>query len=214
MTAGEVIDLVQRDLKNASDAECLDDLQAIHDDLAFSMRLKPSTQTLSSLVSGTASYALSTGWARVFGVRYYTSATSYEKLKPTSKDELDSFRQYWRTETGEPDSYYIDGGNIVLVPAANETSSGSYPQVQVDLSLTETLADATTLPTGISSYRAWVEGTKMLVAARYEDPRFNLYAQRYDIYRKRLFEQIQQGSAEYKPRILPPGASQSFRVRR
>lgn len=215
MTDAQAINLIQADFDNASNAEVLSDLQAIHDDLCRVMRLKPSTQTLSSIVAGTPGYALSAGWARVFGVRYFSSATDYTKLKATDKDELDSFRYNWRLESGTPDSYYIESGNIYLVPSPDTSSSGGYPKVEVDISSTETLSGSgTNLPSGVSSYRAWIEGAKWLIALRYQDPRTSYYEKRYEDERKKLFQQVQQASAEFKPRFIPVGQSSSYRVRR
>jgi len=212
-TAQQVIDKCQLDFPSRSDTECLDDLQELHNEICFKLKLAPATQTLSSLVAGTASYALASGTARVYEVRYYTSATSYHKLNATHIDELSTTRFNWRTESGTPDSFALQAGNIILVPNPSTSSVANYPQVQVDHTLVTTLSIGDSLPTGLISYKAWIDGLKMKSAARLEDPRLGYYKTEHERGIKLIYDQLYRMAAEFTPRINPPGSNISFRTR-
>lgn len=209
MTADDIIDLAQRDFSDRSDAECLSDLQAIHDELCHDFKLKPSTSTI-NLTASTASYTLVA--ARVFDVRYRRSASEYKQLIPTHRDELDITDSQWRSRAdSEPEYFFMEADKIYLVPAPDTTTSSGYPIVEADIASTETLSGATVLPAGLSSYRVYVEGLKARLALRVEDPRYGEYHRMYMEERKRLASQLHTKAQRFSPRWLPAGALGSFR---
>jgi len=208
-TAGDIIDLVQLTFSHASDEECLADLQIIHNELCFDFKLKPSTGTITTLVAGTREYTLPTGTGRVDQVRYHRSATrsDFKILIPTHVDKLDELDSRWRGKNnGEPQQFYIQNGKIGLVPPPDTATSGSYPQIQIDISSVETLADATVMPSSVISHQAWVDGVHMRVAARCKDDRYGIYRQAYQDERKRLGEQMNKFARDFKVQILPAHA--------
>lgn len=212
-TAGDIIDEAQRDFTHRSDAECLADLQAVHDELCFDFRLKIASTTI-SITAGTASY---TQAGRVYDARYTRSATrgDYKTLKATHKEELDEIDPRWRArENAEPEYFYMEAGNIVLHPTPDETTSGSYPRIDVDYATSETLVSGTDLPDGLMSYRVYVEGLKSRLALRVEDPRYPAYERMYQLERKRLADQLNHTAADFVSRQLPAGAITGFRRRR
>lgn len=209
MTFNELIAQVKLDFAKVSDAEVLADLQAIHDELCFDFKLIKSTETETSLVAGTREYALPAGTARVYQVRYVRSATAgdFRVLQETSEDELDQTRRNWRgLDNGEPYKFFADGGNLSLVPAPDTASSGSpaYPRLEFEIASYEPGLDGTEdLPTGLSSYEAWVDGAKMRLALKRQDKRYPLYERAYMMNRRRLATQVNQLPARYQQVYRP-----------
>lgn len=108
-----------------------------------------------TLEAGTREYDLDAGVLRVESVEYWTSATSYQKLRSISREELESQFAGWRTGTGTPTTYYVDSvastGNLsktVIGLRENPTvsTSGSYPKLTVRCQFVDTLSGSDVLP--------------------------------------------------------------------
>lgn len=207
MTVGEVIDLVQRDFPESSDAEILDDIQQIHDKLCFTYPLIEETQVLSSLAVGTRGYSLASGACRVRKVRYKASASSqYQQIDATTLDTLEYGGPGWRDmPNGVPYQYYVKMGQINFVPAPATASTGSpaYPRIEVDIHKVETLTSGSNLPAGLASYQAWVTYGKARAAFRLNDARYSELMRQHQEEVGRLHSQIFLNSTEVHQRIDP-----------
>jgi len=205
-TVADVIGVIQLDFPNASDTEILSCLQQVHNEICFDYKLKPALGTITTLAVGTREYALPASTARVDQVRYRNSATreDFTVLQPTHIDELDTLDVRWRARAnGKPQQFYIQAGNIGLVPPPDTATSGSYPQIELDVSQYEILTAGTTLPTSVVSHQAWVEGAKARIALRYEDQRYAVYQRAFEMERKRLAHQLNSFSRQFKVQFLP-----------
>lgn len=214
-TAADILTQVAYTFPNVEETEALAYLQEVHDELCFDFKLDKSTVTNTSLVADTRAYAYPAGTARIYQVRYVRSATEgdFRVLVETSEDELDGRQANWRgLSSGEPTQFFADTGQINLVPAPDTSTSGSYPQLSYEISSYETLSTGTNMPTGLTSYQAWVEGVKVKIAVSYKDDRLGIFDQLYSAARKRLGTQVNNLPARYQPVFRPAFSGGSRKV--
>lgn len=206
-TFTNLVSRIQIDFPDASATELLDDLQVIHNELCFRFKLIKSTQSNTSLVAGTGSYALPTNTARIYQVRYWADSSGFTVLTETSEDEMDSVRPRWRGETaGTPRFYMADSGTMTLVPAPGISTSGGYPKLTFEISSYQpAISGSDTLPTGIFDHEAWVNGVKARFALRHGDARYPVYERMYEESRAILAQQTNTVPARFQPRFQPAG---------
>lgn len=196
MTVQQLIDRVQIDFPDQSEAECLSDLQSVYDELSFDYKLSPSTAEI-SLTAGTGEYALPAGVTRVFEARYVSSASSATVLVQAHTDWLDNNYPGWRShDSGTPRYCYAEAGNIGLYPKPSETTSGSYPKVHADVTTRIDLGLSDDLPS-LADYGAFVDGVKAAICARTNDSRYPVYKDRHESGVRRLSIQVQRFNARY-----------------
>lgn len=138
------------------------------DELLFHVPLIKSTETLSSLVAGTATYAQTATTIRIWEAFYIRSATQgdYRILTVTSPEAMRLDFPGWHLQrNGEPRRIMRDANAATppvavyrLWPTPDTASSGSpaYPQVYMTITKGVTLGASDTLPNQLKSLDALV----------------------------------------------------------
>jgi hypothetical protein len=122
------------------------------------VRLVPDTTYVLSLISGQQEYALPDGVAKIWDAAYYTSAASWQPLKPTNTDSLyeDQGPNWQLQNAGVPWGFYERGGMIGLTPAPATSTVAGFPSVTLFYTPGTPLGLDDSLPTNISTIYPWV----------------------------------------------------------
>lgn len=194
ITVAAVEASVQLDFPDVPTADVLTALNEEHYKLCHLYPLYTSTETFSSLVSGTGEYNFATLPASVRHAIYKPTATAsgWITLRATSIDALNSDNPTWRQSTAsQPTHYYTttDGTNVKLglYPAPNTTSSGGYPAVIVYTWLATVLT--TNMPVSIDAYDCYKYGACYRLALQKNDPRAAMYKGLYEEAKRVLHKQ-------------------------
>lgn len=204
-TAQNVIDRVKLDFSSVPPAVILAELNVVHTELLFDIKLTADTETI-TMTAGTGSYALDADILRVWSARYESAANTFKPLVPTHLDEMDHLFPRWRTTAyaqGTPSHFYIDTTNIWLYPWPSTTASGGYPRIVLEVSRSVALSVGTSLPTQANLTTAWEAGVMRRLARRMKDERLSYYDAEYEREMNKLRRLIDERNVRYKTRILP-----------
>lgn len=184
MTVQTFIDDIQRTYPELTDAQVLDDLNVVNEELCKRFRINVGTETLSSFVSGTATYNMPANVAQVYSADYYQSSTSGFPLEPTTVQTLNNRTRGWRTlSNGTPVMFYVDGAvsggtvpKVGFFPVPDTTTASSYPQCRMDVAYFVTLVTSSpssgqsdVMPVAVYDHDAWKYGTYVRIAERVND---------------------------------------------
>ena len=188
MTVTEAVAYIRQDFSDQSADQVLQVMQQVLNMFAPLYPMYTSIETFSSLVDGTQEYSFASIPASVREARYLVSSSDAGTiLRPTSIDELDRDAPYWRGyTTSTPTQFYVTTAGtdqkVGLVPAPSQTSSASYPQVQVFrwdyalLAFSPATGYVTSLPAVVVCADALVYETMKRLAVRSKDANLPYYA--------------------------------------
>lgn len=136
----------------------LDLCQEALDELLFEVPLIKTTETLSALVAGTATYTKTEATLVIWEATYLRSANQgdFHPLKPTTQAHLDKDFPGWKRDAnGTPERILLDANDasppIALyrlwpTPDTSSTGSPAYPRVELTVTKKVTLTAGDTLP--------------------------------------------------------------------
>lgn len=172
MLVSDVLDEIDDFYSEADDTEKLRHFQREHNRIRRIVPIATSVATFSSLLDGTKEYATGDAYMKVFSARYVRSETEGDSkvLLAISVDELDLDFADWRAAgTGEPTYWYWRSAKIGFHNTPDTSTSGSYPNVSLEVATTETVTTSTAMPAHVAHYEAWMYGTITSIAAARRD---------------------------------------------
>lgn len=145
------------------------DLQRANDWVLTAVRLYPDASEDLTLTANDDTYAYNINTLAIWQAVYLESSTSTGiVLQPKSVDTLDQDEPTWRTNPAGSPRYFFDrGGEVVLYPKPDTSSSGGYPKVVLYSTRKQTLSDVTSLPESVRQIDAWADYICHLHAKRY-----------------------------------------------
>ncbi len=167
----------------------------VHSDIQTSCRIYPDVNMDVTLDGVNREFAYDATILRIWSATYFTSATSYKVLRPTSIDKLDNTRRTWRqTSASAPTYYYENGGNIGFYPTPPTATVGGYPKATLACTVETVLVAGNSLPTSVKSPWPWVYGICGMWAAdrhpELEDKFTRKYAAAFESLKGDIFGRI------------------------
>jgi hypothetical protein len=134
---------------------------------------RTETTTLSSLVAGTADYALNESVIRVWSADYQPAATQSKRLTAVTMSQLErDYPNHRVASSGAPQVFAVTYSGsalqLTLHPAPDTTTAGGYPRVILRTSTVPTLASNSTLPANLPEEA--IEAGALWRVARVLDP--------------------------------------------
>ncbi len=175
------------------------EFDAIHREMCVEFPLYPATVEYTSLVAGTAEYALSESVVRVRQAYWMNSETDYRLLCANDAGYMDMDRLDYRfSSSGEPTEYYIDGQMIGFTPPPKVSSDAStlYPRVKIFAYSHKVLGARDTLPTNLRLDTAYV------YAIRYRHAISNQETNAVAMYKQLLDEEMNRISTYFMERAI------------
>lgn len=188
-------------------------LNRAHEWICTQVQLKDSTESFTSLVAGTAEYPLTATVTKIWSGRYVKSASAgdFTPIRPTSIEELDYVDENWRAHgNGTPAQFYIHGTDIGFYRKPDTATSGSYPQIVLEVTAKETLVVGTTMPAQTTNYDAWVWRVNAELALVKEDERFSHFMAMAERSMDELYVLVNK-LAKLPPETSPKTLSRPFR---
>ena len=198
ITAGTMYGYLQSVYPDASDALCLRSINRTVRALVQPDDSRTESVTLSSLVAGTASYALSESVVRVWSAEYQAESGSTKQLSALTMRQMErDYPNYRVAASASPSSYAVtytgSALNLTLYPAPDSSSSGGYPRLVLRVSEAPTLTSGSSLPANVSEEA--VEAGALWRVARVLDPA------KADFYEKLWRQELAMARAENTGRV-------------
>ena len=133
-TVQSIVDQARDIYPSMSEVAALRYLNECRKDILSTIPLVTSSNTI-SVTSGTPTYQYSAYARRIQSAQYEKSATDMKRLIATSKDKVDWEYPNWRQwDDATPRIYFLEHDNtglpiVHLIPAPDETTSGTYPRL-------------------------------------------------------------------------------------
>jgi hypothetical protein len=190
-TIQQVVTLVQRRMPDAQTSALVTYCNTVHRRLLSEIpELRMDTVSL-NLVDGTSEYDIAEPVFQVQNVDYVTGAGAATKLAATTLEVLNATRPGWREDpAGTPQEFYLSSnqlsGNsevIGLYPAPAESTSGSYPVLQMWISELQAadLGLSDTCLITLSSSQVYVEGASYYAALEIRPQMAGAWKSNYEI---------------------------------
>lgn len=183
MTVQQLINLARRHFQLFDEQEALTYLQGVHNKILRLVRIKPDETVDVSLTADTYNYTLATTIVRIWDARYVLSSTTGDSrpLYSRSVDQLDwETKGIWRTQPSATPIWYDErSGELILYPTPDTTTSAGYPKVTLTVQKTDVLTMASTLPTQVDEYDAWIYGLCRKYAAEKERDQYAFFDMAY-----------------------------------
>lgn len=203
-TVSQVVSEVQLTFPDANAHVVLDCVNRVHRDLCSEFSLFKSTSQI-PLVSGQREYPISGSAMAVRAVTYLPDSTgAYEILVPTDVADLDRENARWRRlPPGRPRAFYLDAGNIGVVPAPDTTAVGGYPCIEVETVDATVLDMDDDVPSAIRSSRVYTLGARRYYAEMRSPEMVPLMDQLYQRELSDLERILGRRNRNYRPKITP-----------
>lgn len=171
-------------------------------------------RTTVSLVAGQARYAMDETWDGFRSVVYRPTSAPEDARELLSEDGLDDWDEQgtlWRYQPpGEPCAAFLDGAQIVLVPAplvGSPNAPDPYPRLDVEATLAPVVAPNAPLPPTIRSTDAIVYRAAVKWASGKDKPSVQLYESLYDGAITRLERFVRRRNKRQRNQSYPEGYS-------